>query len=85
LNSMKVGMPRTPYFDGVIGFSSMFNLATVTRVPSSASSASSAGPISQPLQPFGLTSRTTKCIPSNALVVGRRLPEGWAARFLREP
>src|ERR1700685_267823 len=30
LNMIRVGIPRTPYFIGVCGFSSMFNFATVT-------------------------------------------------------
>src|SRR5262249_28975530 len=42
LNSIKVGMPRTPYFLGVCGFSSMLSMATVRRpeiVPAISSSA----------------------------------------------
>ena len=43
LNSSRVGIPRTWYFVGVSGFSSMFILATVTRPPRSLASSSSVG------------------------------------------
>src|SRR3546814_14117184 len=42
---MRVGMPRTPYFCGVCGLSSMLILATVTRPPISAAISSKAGAI----------------------------------------
>src|SRR5262249_60318732 len=45
LNTIKVGMPRTPYRPGVIGFSSILSFATVTRPPISLAISSSAGPI----------------------------------------
>src|SRR5690606_32544051 len=45
LNSISVGMPRTPYFFGVCGFSSMFILAIVTFSPSVLAISSSAGAI----------------------------------------
>ena len=35
MNSIMVGIPRTPYFYGVVGLASMSNLATVTRPSSS--------------------------------------------------
>src|SRR5476649_36991 len=40
-----VGMPRTPYFCGTCGFSSMLILAMVILLPSSLASSSSAGAI----------------------------------------
>src|SRR3546814_10845784 len=42
---MRVGMPRTPYFCGVCGLSSMLILAMVTRPSISAAISSSAGAI----------------------------------------
>src|SRR5690606_26357462 len=45
LNSMRVGMPRTPYFCGVCGLSSMLILAMVTRPSISAAISSRAGAI----------------------------------------
>src|SRR5207237_3221687 len=45
LNSIRVGMPRTPYFLGVAWFSSMFILATVTLPWSVAANSSRAGAI----------------------------------------
>ena len=43
LNSMSVGMPRTPYCDGVFGLSSILILTTLTLSPSSLAISSSAG------------------------------------------
>src|SRR5687767_2374762 len=45
LNSMSVGMPRTPYLVGVSGLSSMLTFATVTWSPLSAASSSRNGAI----------------------------------------
>src|SRR5690606_30234560 len=45
LNSIKVGIPRTPYLVGVIGLSSMLTLATITWSPFSAASSSRNGAI----------------------------------------
>src|SRR4051812_47099806 len=45
LKRMRVGMPRTPYFIGVCGFSSMLSLAIDTLPSSSVASSSSAGAI----------------------------------------
>src|SRR5262249_14841088 len=45
LNSIKVGMPRTPYFDGTIGFSSILILATVSLPCISPDICSRIGPI----------------------------------------
>src|SRR5579883_37530 len=45
LNRIKVGMPRTPYFMGVCGFSSMLILATVTLPAMSVANSSRKGPI----------------------------------------
>src|SRR5882757_7488849 len=42
---MTVGIPRTPYFIGVCGFSSMLTLATVTLPAMSVASSSKKGPI----------------------------------------
>ena len=43
LNSIKVGMPRTPYCCGTLGLSSIFSLATVTWPSISPAISSSAG------------------------------------------
>src|SRR6266436_1904657 len=43
LNSIRVGIPRTPYFFGVCGFSSMLSLAIVIRPESVPAISSSAG------------------------------------------
>src|ERR1700743_793056 len=45
LKIIRGGTPRTPYFCGVPGFSSMLIFTTVTFSPSSLDSSSSAGPI----------------------------------------
>src|SRR5690606_9807576 len=45
LNSIRVGMPFTPIFDGTMGLSSMLTLAPVTLPASSSAICSSAGPI----------------------------------------
>src|SRR5690606_28831491 len=45
LNTISVGMPRTPYLPGVIGLSSMLSFTTCTRSPISLAISSSAGPI----------------------------------------
>src|SRR5579883_2109246 len=45
LNRISVGMPRTPYFIGVCGFSSMLILATVTLPFMSVASSSRKGAI----------------------------------------
>src|SRR5690606_37904486 len=45
LNRISVGMPRTPNFDGVIGFSSMLTLATVSLSAISPAISLSAGAI----------------------------------------
>src|SRR5579862_6904784 len=45
LNSIRVGIPRTPYFFGVWGLSSMFILATVSRPERLLAISSSAGAI----------------------------------------
>src|SRR4051794_9193002 len=45
LNSIIVGMPRTPYFRGVCGFSSILTFATVTRPSISVASSSRNGAI----------------------------------------
>jgi hypothetical protein len=45
LKRIMVGMPRTPYFEGASGFSSMLSLAIVTLPASSSEISSSAGPI----------------------------------------
>src|SRR3546814_2073733 len=45
LNRISVGMPRTPNFDGVIGFSSMLTLAMVSLPSISPAISSSAGAI----------------------------------------
>src|ERR1700722_17900182 len=45
LKIIRVGTPRTPYFWGMPGFSSMLILATVTFSPISLESSSSAGAI----------------------------------------
>src|SRR3954467_11515727 len=45
LNSIIVGMPRTPYFRGVWGFSSILTFATVTRPSISVASSSRNGAI----------------------------------------
>src|SRR5262245_30382920 len=42
---IRVGMPRTPYLVGVVGFSSTLSLAMVILPPSSPASSSRAGPI----------------------------------------
>src|SRR5678816_276382 len=44
LKSSNVGIPRTAYRSGIVGFSSTFNFATVARPSNSVASASTVGP-----------------------------------------
>ena len=45
LNNIRVGMPRMPYLGGVLGFSSMFSLATLSLSPYSFAISSRMGAI----------------------------------------